>query len=293
MTETAFTVIVPTRDRPERLAACLAAVRRLAFPRERFEVVVVDDGSRVPVASGDGWRLVRLEGRGPAAARNAGARAARGRWLAFTDDDCRPRPDWLGELAARLAAHPDAMVGGRTVNALTDNPWSEASQLLVDWLYDWLAERHGSGRFFTTSNMALPREPFLALGGFDESFPAPGAEDRDLCERWAAAGLAAMYAPEAIVDHAHELDALSYWRQHVRYGRGARRLWGYRSGRGGRQRMEPVTFYTGMLEYPFRRGARNPLPLSLLLALSQVANAAGYASQWMEERRQRLSDPPV
>jgi len=184
-------------------------------------------------------------------------------------------------------------VGGRTVNALTKNPWSEASQLLIDWLYDYLAERHGSGRFFTTSNMAVSREAFLTLGGFDESFPAPGAEDRDLCERWAAQGLPALYAPEAIVDHKHELDALSFWRQHVRYGRGARRLWRYRSARGGRQRIEPLAFYMGMLRYPFRRGAADPFPLAFLLALSQVANVAGYASQWMEERGQRSSEPAV
>jgi len=284
MPDPKFTVVVPTRDRPRALQACLEATRRLAGPHDGREVVVVDDGSRVPVESGEGWRVVRLGGQGPAAARNAGARAARGEWLAFTDDDCRPRPGWLDALAARLEANPGALVGGCTVNALTSNPWSSASQLLVDWLYAWPEARPEAGRIFTTSNLAVAREPFLAAGGFDEAFSAPGAEDRELCERWAARGGALVHAPEAVVDHEHVLDALAFWHQHVRYGRGTRRLWRRGGEQGYRHGLHPPAFYAGMLNYPFRRKRGDAWAQAALLVLAQVANVAGFASEWMEER---------
>jgi hypothetical protein len=60
---------------------------------------------------------------------------AKGQFLAFTDDDCRPAADWLQALAQRFATAPDHAVGGRTVNALTNNPYTTASQLIVDFVY--------------------------------------------------------------------------------------------------------------------------------------------------------------
>jgi GT2 family glycosyltransferase len=274
-----FTVVVPTRDRPDPLAGCLAALGALDYAGD-YEIVVVDDGSREPVRlPGDAMaRVVRLPGRGPAAARNAGAAAARGRWLAFLDDDCRPRPDWLSALHAHLEAEPAGLVGGCTVNALVDNPWSAASQLLVDWLYTWYGARGGPRRFFTTSNMAVSAAGFRRLGGFDESFPTPGGEDRDLCERWTAHGLPLVHAPDAVVDHAHPLGPRSFWRQHAAYGRGARRLHRLRSERGLRSGIEPLAFYLGMLRHPFARRVERPLRQAVLLALAQLANVAGYLS---------------
>ena len=92
-------VIVPTRDRPDSLAECVAALSRLDYPSDRFEVIVVDDGSAAPLSGlVDEARgkvsitLVRQESAGPGVARNTGARTARGELLVFTDDDCRPDP---------------------------------------------------------------------------------------------------------------------------------------------------------------------------------------------------------
>jgi len=111
-----FTVVVPTRNRPASLAACLEALARQTF--EDFEVVVVDDGSRPAaevapgVVAGRGIRCLRLSGAGPAAARNAGADAAAGAYLAFLDDDCLPEVDWLAQLAEACRRWPEALVGG-------------------------------------------------------------------------------------------------------------------------------------------------------------------------------------
>src|SRR5204863_3960920 len=90
------TIVVPTHERPAALAACLESLVALDYPREDFEVVVVDDGGRTPleplldpVRNRLDVRLVRQERAGPAAARNAGAEHAQGDLLLFTDDDCR------------------------------------------------------------------------------------------------------------------------------------------------------------------------------------------------------------
>ena len=190
-----FSVVVPTFQRPEGLARCLEALAAQEFPRDRFEVVVVDDGSAEPPRSVVARfarmldvRLIEQRNSGPAAARNAGAAAARGDYLAFTDDDCRPDPHWLRALDDVVARHPGCAVGGRVENALADGLYSTASQLLIDFLYEYYNGREGVSRFFITSNLAFPTNAFRALGGFDVSFPLAAAEDRDGCDRWREAG---------------------------------------------------------------------------------------------------------
>ncbi len=133
-----ISVIIPTLSRPGLLTQCLEALARQTYPRERFEVIVADDGSPEPVIGVvDAFRhrldvtYLQLPHAGPGAARNAGAAPARGDLLAFTDDDCEPEPGWLDALAGRFAANSNVGVGGRVVNALPANIYSETSQLLV------------------------------------------------------------------------------------------------------------------------------------------------------------------
>lgn len=278
-----WSVVVPTYARPQRLAECLAALSRLDPPPGGYEVVVVDDGSPVPVDAvvrpyRDLVRLHRQDNGGPARARNAGAALARGERLAFTDDDCRPEPGWLTALDRALDDSPDAMVGGRTVNVLDDDLCAEASQQLVDHLYSW-SERTGRLRFFTSNNLALSAEGFAALGGFDPRFPRAAGEDRDLGERWQALDRPLLHVPEAVVGHAHAMDLRGFWRQHAGYGSGAAVLHDVLAERGGDGvRVEPPSFYTGMLARPFRSlPLRRAAPVSALVGVSQLATAAGFA----------------
>ena len=281
-----YSIVVPTYRRRDSLARCLTAIEAIDFPRDRFEVVVVDDGSPAPaadlVASLDrslDARLVCAPHRGPAAARNMGADMARGRYLVFTDDDCEPRPDWLRSIHRQIAASDHSLaVGGRVVNLLTGNIYAEASQGIVDYLYEYFGDNAASRRFFTTNNLVMPRADFLELGGFDETFALAAAEDRDLCERWVGAGHDLQYAPDIVVDHAHALGFVRFNRQHFHYGRGAFDLHRSRAGRGhAALRLEPGRFYFGLVTYPLRRtgGARGVM-LAVLHFWSQVAYAAGY-----------------
>jgi GT2 family glycosyltransferase len=278
-------VIVPTRDRPGQLARCLGALARLELDGRALEVVVVDDGSDTPVELGQrpGLRALRLRGAGPAAARNAGAAAARAPVLAFTDDDCEPERDWLRVLASRLAGTPGAVVGGRAVNAVGRNRCAAASQLLLDYLHGYYNLEPDDARFLTSNNLAVRAGDFARLGGFDESFGLAGGEDRELGFRARRLGHPLVYEPRAVVRHHHRLSPRGFVRQHFRYGRGAARF-RQASGLSG-LRLEPLAFYGNLVAYPWRRRPRGgEVALSGLLALSQVANAAGFAYEQVSAR---------
>jgi glycosyltransferase involved in cell wall biosynthesis len=288
-----YSVIVPTYKRRAALERCLAALDAQTLARDRFEVIVVDDGSPAPpretvarVATSLNVRLIEQANAGPASARNAGARAARGEYVVFTDDDCCPAPEWLAAIDASATRHPGCAIGGRVVNALGDGLYSSASQLLIEFLYDYFNDDAESGRFFITSNLALPARSFHGIGGFDVSFPLAAAEDRDLCDRWREARLAMVYCEEAVVHHEHALGPLSFCRQHFNYGRGAFHLHCARAKRGERPlRVEPPRFYSRLVGYPFGRGeGARALPLAALMAVSQCVYVIGYVTERVRSR---------
>ena len=279
-----FSIIIPTYNRPERLANCLKAIATLDYPCDRFEVVVVDDGSKTPLDSvvepfnnQINLKLLRQENAGPAAARNAGAQVAQGEYLAFTDDDCQPTADWLDRLANGFAAAPEAMIGGKTINTLANNIFSVASQKLIDYLYEYYNPARGKDAFFASNNIAMPRANFNTLNGFDVSFPLAAAEDRDFCDRWNQA-YPMLYIPEARINHYHKLSLVSFWKQHFGYGRGAFCFHQLRSQRVAKEiEVEPLSFYFNLLSYPFSQASKQPKVLiSGLFFLSQVANVAGF-----------------
>jgi GT2 family glycosyltransferase len=276
MTGPAITVVVPTKDRPEALGRCLAALAAQSLPPA--EVVVVDDRSadaravaRMAATAGRGRvRLVTGQGRGPAAARNLGVRTASAPVVAFTDDDCRPDPGWLAAIAAALdgdGAGGAAVVAGPTVVGEPASSATRAAQVVTNHLLEaGLDRRSGTVGFAPTCNLAA-RAEVLAGHPFDESFPAAAGEDRDWCDRLTAAGTAIAYVPGMLVRHHPGLDLRRFWRQQVRYGEGAHR---YRAAAGGRGR-PPARFYVELLAKGFRQGPS----VGALVVAAQVATAVG------------------
>ena len=287
MCDVIISVVIPTRDRPEQLLGCVRALAAAQRPAGGAEIVVVNDGGAPPPAvelreaAGDlAIRVLEQRGAGPAAARNHGAAEANGGMLAFTDDDCEPRADWLTVLAERLDRDPEIVVAGRAESLHPDNDWAAASQLLTDHLHRWYNRDPERGAFMTSNNLALGAATFAALGGFDASFPTAAAEDREFTERALRAGHRVVHLPRAVVRHRHRLTARSFLRQHYGYGRGAHRALGARRRAGGGMVFEPPGFYTQLLRAPWRehRGPR-AFRLALMLAISQVAHAAGFLRQ--------------
>jgi len=286
-----LSVVIPTRNRPQYLARCLSALAQTALPLSDFEVVVVDDGGDCAldaiVAAGDGSmqvRLVRQPWAGPAQARNTGGLQARGHLLAFLDDDDgEPSPRWMEAMLAQHRCWPAAAIGGAINNARTGNLYAEASQALLDYLYDRSNPDRTDATFFASLNLAVPRDAFLAIGGFDTSYRMAAGEDRAFCRRWRASGRRLVAAPDAIVLHGSRLAFRSFIAQHIRYGRGARTF--HRQSSAGERPFDSWTFYAGIIAAPFRQGRAHPAPIALLLLLSQVASLAGYVWEVVRARR--------
>jgi GT2 family glycosyltransferase len=284
-------VVIPTYGRPGQLTGCLAALGRQALPREAFEVVVVDDGSPIPldgvIASIDDGlrpRLVRQANAGPATARNRGVNEARGTLVAFTDDDCRPEPDWLAALVAAEHRFPGALVGGSTINGLPRELFASASQLIIDMVYDHFNVEPSDAYFLTSNNMLCNREAYLSIGGFDASFPRAGAEDRDFCDRWRAAGRRLAWVPEARIEHRHSQSLRKFLDLHYRYGRGAHRYQSIRRSRGTGTMKQDLGFHASLPRRLWRalgreRGMLRRAQLAGALCLWQVANAAGFLAE--------------
>jgi histidinol-phosphate phosphatase family protein len=172
-----FEIVIPSAGRAS-LGGLLAALDDV---RER--VVVVDDrpAPGEPLDVGAGVRVVRGPARGPAAARNAGARACRAEWIAFLDDDVEPERGWTTRLAAELAAAaPD--VGGVQGRIVVPLPARRRPT-------DWERSTRGLERArWATADLAYRRAALEAVGGFDERFPRAYREDADLGLRVTAAG---------------------------------------------------------------------------------------------------------
>ena len=279
-----ISVVVPTCGRPDRLRSCLVGLEQLYYPKDRYEVIVVDDGGALPaepvVASLRdrlSVALIRQPNAGPAAARNAGAACAKGRFLAFIDDDCVPAPTWLSALAKRFREIPDCLIGGKIINALPQNLYSITTDLLTSYTCQYHQRESNSPLLFASANIALPANCFRELGGFSTSFRFPAGEDYDLCCRWQEHGYPTVYAPEVVIYHRHPLTFRAFCRQHFNYGRGLFRFRARVARRSGaRIKLHPAQFYLDLLRLPLRQnfGRRGGL-LSLLVGISQTATIAG------------------
>ena len=283
------TVVVPTFGRPRQVQACLDALAGQSL-REPWEVVVVDDGSPEPIAgladtfSGRlGLRVIRQDNAGPAAARNRGVGEARGEFVAFTDDDCLPHREWLATLVAAARERPGAMVGGTTVNGLPGELFASTSQLIVDLVYEHFNADPENAYFFASNNVLCPRERFLAMGGFDRTFPRAGAEDRDFCDRWRSAGWPLVWRPAARVEHRHSQTFRKFVDLHYRYGRGAHVYQAKRRERRSGTMRDDLGFHRSLPSRVRRLTTTGKTPnrgaTIAALLVWQAANAAGFATE--------------
>lgn len=219
-----FSVVIPTFERVACLARCLAALEGQEFSGG-FEVLVVDDGSRSDYSGlqrqFDRVRWLRQQRSGPGEARNLGVSHARGRFIAFVDDDCEPCPGWLESLRVTLESQPECLVGGSTVVADPSNPYDIAAQSVQAMAYRHFNSTQGEAVFFASNNLALAKETFQRLGGFAPQYAGLAAEDRDLCSRARHHGHPLFWQRTAVVKHRPGLNLYRYCSMFFRYGRGA------------------------------------------------------------------------
>lgn len=269
-----ISVIVPTRDRPVALKRCLDALAAQTLVG-RLEVVVVDDGSLAErevastIARHPRARLIRRGGDGPAAARNAGALAARGAFLCFTDDDCEPQDDWAEHLVKRLQRGADAAAG----TTLSRGGALAAASEITAHAPAAVRPPEGSDLAFAPSNNLACTKAALEATPFDESYPDAAGEDREWCARLTAAGYVLRAEPEARIVHHQELSLGRFLRQQARYGGGAFR---FRRRSSEVRPLESPGFYKSFL----RQGFAESFSIGMLVCVAQAATAAGFARAW-------------
>jgi glycosyltransferase involved in cell wall biosynthesis len=196
----AASVLVPTFRRPDLLRRCLAKLAQQDIEPDQFEVIIADDGNDgATKAAVDEFgkntavrfRYVRVgPAHGPAAARNAGWRAARGEVIAFTDDDCLPEPNWLSTGMKAIRETGAAAATGRVIVPLPEKP--------TDYQRDAAGLSRGE---FVTANCFVRRAILEQIGGFDERFTVAWREDSDLQFTLLERGSAIEPAPQAVVVH--------------------------------------------------------------------------------------------
>ena len=228
-------VIVPHLNMPEQLLHCLQSLMGQGYPRDRFEVIVVDNGSsEVPlevVDRFDGVRLEREMSPGPGPARNRGVAPARGDILAFIDADCTADKRWLETIAQRFEMNKGELILGGDVRIAIKDPQRltmlEAYESVFAYRQKEYIEKQG---FSGTGNLAVRRHDFDAIGPFAG---ISVAEDRDWGRRARSLGYDVVYMPEMIVFHParENFDELfEKWNRHLRHDlqeyqrRGARKI---------------------------------------------------------------------
>jgi mycofactocin system glycosyltransferase len=216
------TVVIPVKDRPAGLARLLSALRADPATAD-LPVVVVDDGSADPLGDLPGVRVLRHPTAvGPAAARNAGLRAASTSFVAFLDSDCVPVAGWLERLLPHLRDPRLAVVAPRIV-ALPDGKQTwltpyETAVSALDMGPSPASVRPLSSVSYVPSAALLARR--AALGdGFDETMRV--AEDVDLVWRLTGCGWRVRYEPAALVAHEHPARTADWLRRRAYYGTGA------------------------------------------------------------------------
>lgn len=229
----AFSIVIPTFERPDTLRLVLDAVgRQEAAPP--FEVVVVDDGSRGETPSflagyraPYAFRALRQENSGPAAARNRGVREARGERVLFLGDDTVPEP---GLLAAHHRAHAEPRNFPAAVLGYTTWPRDRRVSPFLHHINEY-GLQFGYGliedpdavpfNFFYTSNISVARTLLLDAGLFDTTFPHAAWEDIELAYRLEKRGMRIVYRPQAVARHHHDISFASFRRRQQRSGESA------------------------------------------------------------------------
>ncbi len=212
-------VIVPAMNAAATLADCLLALRAQTLPKERVEVIVVDDGSTdktAAIAAKYRAHVVQIANAGPAVARNRGVEVAMGSILVFTDADCAPEPVFLEEM---LRPFEDADVVATKGIYRTDQGSLTSRFVQAEYESRYrIMRRLESIDFVDTYAAAYRRDAFEAVGGFDESFPLPSVEDQELSFRVARGGARMVFCPKAVVTHHHANDPGAYFCKKVKIG---------------------------------------------------------------------------
>jgi mycofactocin system glycosyltransferase len=255
-------IVIPVKDRAGELKRCLTSLSSLSYPKEKLQVIVVDDGSsdESPMVAQQFRTLLVPSGgigRGPAAARNVGASMATGEILAFIDSDCTASKEWLRDLIPAFNNPAMAAVGGQVDGMCTESP-VDRYETAMSSLSLGSRERVGSGGsdtfYLPSCNLLVRSSAFRNAGGFKDEMHV--GEDVDLTWRLRDQGWTISYLPAGNVLHEHRSSLRSFMSRRFDYG----------TSEGMLQLLHPQR----------RKQMVIPLLLAILLMLGLTAPLAGW-----------------
>lgn len=220
-------VVIPAYNSEKFIIRTLESLLRQSFAG-KFEIIIVNDGSKDKTENvvkafskkHKNIKLISQANQGPAAARNAGAKAAKGDIILFTDSDCVPEKNWMEAMVGPFKDTEIVGVQGRYRIYNKESLVARFVQYEIEERYQRM-EKQKNIDFIGSYSAGYRKSVFLEFGGFDISFKKASGEDPEISYRMADKGLKMVFAPKAIVYHSHPDTLKGYLK--MKYGRG---YWG-------------------------------------------------------------------
>jgi glycosyltransferase involved in cell wall biosynthesis len=209
-----ISIIIPVYNGEKTIAKCLESLASQKTKRN-YEIIAVDDGSadntKKIIKKMKKVRLMEQEHKGPAAARNLGAKSAKGDILLFTDSDCIPEKDWAEKMSVPFEKKEISGVQG-SYKTKQRSLIARFCQLEIEERYERMRSKKYID-FIGSYSAGYRKNVFLKAGGFDESFPVASGEDPELSFKLSESGHKMCFMPEAVVYHKHPDSITKYMKQ--------------------------------------------------------------------------------
>lgn len=223
-----ISVVIPVYNAEKTILKCLKSLSSQTY--RSFEIILIDNNSTdnsvqlikdfISKNEGLNIKLIHELKQGSCAARNRGARIAKGKIIVNTDPDCVADKNWLKDI---LSAFDDDSIG-----AVAGNIYGFSPESLIEKFLSIFTLR-GSGKYqilnrynileggFATANLSIRKDVFKKIGGFDEDINIYG-EDHDICARIYRAAYKIKTVPNAVIYHIHRSDLKGFIKQSINFG---------------------------------------------------------------------------
>jgi glycosyltransferase involved in cell wall biosynthesis len=212
-------VIIPVYNDLKRLKICLQALHQQTYPLDKYEIIVIDNGSdyeiKPLIADYSQVKTVRENRPGSYTARNYGLSVAQGEIIAFTDADCIPQNNWLEAGVKNFLAHPNCGVLGGKIKIFAKNSYQPNAVELYESIYALSQKYHVEvGGFAATANLFTSKEVIAKVGNFDEKLKSGG--DKDWCYKVTKSGYKIIYSEATCIAHPARHSFQQLYRRTVR-----------------------------------------------------------------------------